>query len=390
MSDTAPTRPLLWIVTPYIGEPSEIWIIRQILGMTAFDIEVLCWRDVREPDQLPDLPVHLMEDPLPSRRGEEGLAKWAGRLVRAPGRNFLAANRGEVDQIAALAARRKPDVMLCHFGQTALRVRPVADRLGIPQVVHFHGVDLSTSLLNRWYRWSLMRALPRFDQLVTVGSQQKDWLTDQGVDPDRVACIPCGAPLGEFARQRPMPEGPPRFITVSRLVAQKGIDINIRAFAKIAQDIPDARLTVIGDGRDRDRLSALAQDLGVADQVRFAGSLPPTEVRRELEEATVFLQHSLDHEGFGVSLTEAMAMEMPSIVSRCGGLVDQVTDGETGLVCEQRDVAAVAEAMRTLATDADLSRRIGQAARVSAQENFDTAGQTAKLQAVLLDQIRPA
>ena len=392
MSEPAKTRPLLWIVTPYIGEPSEIWIIRQILGMTAFDIEVLCWRDVREPGQLPDLPVHLLEDPLPSRRNEEGLAKWAGRLVRAPGRNFLAANRGETGQIAALAARRKPDVMLCHFGQTALRVRPVAARLGVPQVVHFHGVDLSSSLRNRWYRWSLMTVLPQFDQIVTVGSRQQSWLTDHAIASDRIARIPCGAPIGEFARQRPMPEGPPKYVTVSRLMPQKGVDINIRAFAEIAKEIPDARLTVIGDGRDRDKLPALAHNLGVADQVRFAGILPPSEVRRELEEATVFLQHSLDYkgwyEGFGVSLTEAMAMEMPVIVSDCGGLVDQVSDGETGLVCPQGDVGAVADAMRKLAADPDLAHTLGQAARHSARGNFDTAGQVAKLQAVLLDQVR--
>lgn len=380
-------RPLLWIVTPYIGEPSEIWIIRQILGLTEFDIEVLCWQDVRAPGQLADLTVHMMGPPHPSRRDEAGAAKWIGRLARAAGRNFLAASRDETDRIAALAARRKPDVMLCHFGYTALRMRPVADRLNIPQAVHFHGVDLSSSLRNRWYRWSLEATLPRIERVIAVGSRQEAWLKDQGVDPSRVARIPCGAPIAEFARQRPMPAGPPTFITVSRLSAQKGVDVNIRAFATIAADLPEARLVVVGDGPDRDVLPPLAQELGVADQVRFTGILPPDEVRRELEDATAFLQHSLDHagwyEGFGVSLTEAMSMEMPSVVSACGGLMDQVTDGETGLVCPQGDVAAVAEAMRALATDPDLARRLGRAARKSALENFDTERQVAKLNDLL-------
>ena len=81
-------------------------------------------------------------------------------------------------------------------------------------------------------------------------------------------------------------------------------------------------------------------------------------------------------------------MEMPVIVSDCGGLVDQVSDGETGLVCPQGDVGAVADAMRKLAADPDLAHTLGQAARHSARGNFDTAGQVAKLQAVLLDQVR--
>ncbi len=387
-------RPLLWIVTPYIGEPSEIWIIRQILGMTAFDIEVLCWHDVREPGQLSDLTVHMMGPPHPSRREETGLAKWAGRLARAPGRNFLAGPRAEADRLAALAAQRRPAAMLCHFGYTALRMRPVAARLGVPQVAHFHGVDLSSSLGNRWYRWSLMTALPRFERIVAVGARQEAWLTANGADPARIARIPCGAPISAFARQRPAPKGSPTFVAVSRLMPQKGVDINIRAFAEIAPEVPGARLTVIGDGPDRGRLEALAQDLDVADRVRFAGMQPPDEVRRALEDATVFLQHSLDYEGwyegFGVSLTEAMAMETPAIVSACGGLLDQVTDGETGLVCPQGDVAAVAAAMRRLIADPDLAQRLGQAARRRAVAHFDTAGQVAKLQDLLLDLARPA
>lgn len=389
MSDTTPdpsrARPLLWFVAPFLGETSEIWILRQIMGLNDFDIEVLCWRDIRSPDQYFDAPVHIMADPLPSRRGEDGFAKWTGRLTRAAGRNYLAAHGEETNRIAALAARRKPDVMLCHYGQTALRMRPVATRLGVPQVAHFHGEDLSSSFQkNRWYRWSLISAFSQFDRIVTVGLQQQEFVTNNGVDPTRVACIPCGAPIDEFSRQQLIPDGPPNFITVSRLTAQKGIDINIRAFARIAKEFPGARLTVVGDGPDRDKLSALALDVGVADQIDFTGFLSPMEVRHELEKATIFLQHSLGHEGFGVSLTEAMAMEMPVIVSNCGGLLDQVTHNETGLICPQGNVAVVTDAMRSLVANTDLSRRLGRAARNSALENFDTERQIAKLSALLL------
>ena len=70
-----------------------------MLGLTSFDIEVLCWRDVRGSGELPNLTVHLMAGHLPLRWGETGFQKWAGRFVRAPHRNFLAATREEADQV---------------------------------------------------------------------------------------------------------------------------------------------------------------------------------------------------------------------------------------------------------------------------------------------------
>ena len=105
---------------------------------------------------------------------------------------------------------------------------------------------------------------------------------------------------------------------------------------------------------------------------RFAGVLPPAEVRRELEEATVFLQHSLDYqgwyEGFGVSLTEAMAMETPAIVSDCGGLVDQVI-----AALEAGDATARDEALFPLhpADVADLLEQLAEDQRAAEADQLD-------------------
>jgi glycosyltransferase involved in cell wall biosynthesis len=106
-----------------------------------------------------------------------------------------------------------------------------------------------------------------------------------------------------------------------------------------------------------------------------------------MQAATVFLQHSLELngwiEGFGVSVTEAAAMELPVIVSRSGGLVDQVVEGKTGFIVEQRDVEGLAAAMRHLAGDPDLARDMGAAGCAHVAQLFDTPGQVVKLEFVL-------
>lgn len=381
-------RPLLWIAIPILGIPSEIWQLRQIYGLVSFDSEILTWGDWRDPDAHAGLTVHMCPGPNPALPAETGPKKWARRLLRLPDCNFMAAPRGEVAALRHLAARRRPAAALCHFGFIGLRMLPVARGLGIPLAVHFHGIDLSGSLRNRWYRWSLLAHMNRFDAMIAVGSQQRDWLLEYGADPAKVHLIPCGAPIRSFTRSRPLTFDPVRFITVSRLHAQKGVDVNLRAFARIADDLPGARMTIVGDGPERGALEDLAAQLGLGDRVTFTGNLPPEGVRAALEDASIFLQHSLDHEGwyegFGVSLTEAMAMGLPAIVSACGGLLDQVTDGETGLVCPQRDVDVVAAAMLRIATDEALARRLGEAGRVTALAHFDTERQIYKLEKMLL------
>jgi glycosyltransferase involved in cell wall biosynthesis len=101
------------------------------------------------------------------------------------------------------------------------------------------------------------------------------------------------------------------------------------------------------------------------------------------------LQHSLvgqdgSIEGFGVSVAEAAASGIPVVATRCGGILDQVVHGETGLLVEPRDIEGMSLAMLRLAVDRELRARLGLAARQRAVALYDTATQVAKLEQVLL------
>lgn len=387
----------LWFAVPFLGQPSEVWLGRQAQMITRFDLEALCWSVTDPPAWEPPRRVHMIDSLTPGRNWPSGhaegrLARWLARLENLPSGNFYRADRRGRRQLAELAAQHPPDIILAHFGQTGLALAPFARQHGIPLVVHFHGYDLSSALRNRWYRWSLMRQLNRFDGMIVVGSRQRDWLLAQGAPENRVHLIPCGVPVAHFRRTTTLTTAPARFITVSRLVAQKGVDICLEAFAHIASQLGGPTLTVIGDGPERAGLEARAHQPDLAGRVSFVGSLTTEQVREVLEGSTALLQHSLDeggwYEGFGVSVTEAAAMEMPVIVSRCGGLTDQVIDGETGFVVDQADVAGMAQAMYRLTVDPDLCIRMGRRARANVVENFDTALQVCKLETVLMETIK--
>ena len=374
----------LWIVAQHLGAPSEVWLLRQIERFSNFKITEITWSDVRKSGSTHQ--VIQMDAPAPGL-GELGQSRWLHRIKKLPSGNFFGAFAHEKQRFLDLAkGHGKPDVILAHFGHAALRFLPIAQQLSCPLVAHFHGTDISYSVANnRWYRYSLRKALPKFAACVCVGTAQAERLRALGADPDKIHVIPCGVPTAEFRRNSESSDRTTqvKFATLSRLVQQKGIDICLQALA----DVPTGELIIMGDGPEKAALRSLAQELGVTDRVTFMGAVSPAIAKETLESCDVFLQHSLELfgavEGFGVSVSEAASMELPVIVSATGGLIDQVINGKTGFVVPMRNQTMMTEKMIQLASDPNIRKKMGSAGRVNVVNNYDTDSQVAKLEAVL-------
>jgi glycosyltransferase involved in cell wall biosynthesis len=328
----------------------------------------------------------LPYDAEPQARGDH----WLYRVRNVASRNFYATVGAERRHIRQWIDRSGAAVLLSHFGHIGLRMLPVARELNLPLVVHFHGMDLSSMLHNRWYRWSLVNAIPSFHAMIVVGRHQRQRLLALGGDPTRIHLIPCGVPADQFqAVARPPSPQVIRYICVCRLQPFKGVDYVIRAFWKVLRHGVHAHLDIIGDGGYRAALERLSQDLDLGPHITFHGFQPNREVRRRLAASDVYVQHSLEDpsgwiEGFGVSVAEAAATGLPVVVTRTGGIVDQVIDGRTGILVEQRNVPSTAEAMRKLALDPEMRLRMGLAASDHVRSRFDTARQIRRLEDVLL------
>jgi glycosyltransferase involved in cell wall biosynthesis len=153
--------------------------------------------------------------------------------------------------------------------------------------------------------------------------------------------------------------GAARLVAVGRLVHQKGFDLLLRAFARIAPAHPAWTLTIWGEGEQRAALEALRAHLGLADRVRLPGI---TERPGQwVEDADIFVLSSR-FEGFPNVITEAMAAGLPVIAFDCPWGTDEIVrNREDGLLVPPEDVHALAEAMRRLIGDPELRRRLGEA-----------------------------
>ena len=159
--------------------------------------------------------------------------------------------------------------------------------------------------------------------------------------------------------------GARRMVAVGRLVQQKGFDLLLHAFAKIAPAHPEWTLTIWGEGEQRAPLEALRARLGLAERVRLPGLT--ARPGQWVEEADIFVLSSR-YESFGNVITEAMAAGLPVIAFDCPwGPGDILRDGVDGLLVPPEDVEALGAAMHRLIVDADLRERLGAAATRNVQ-----------------------
>jgi len=155
---------------------------------------------------------------------------------------------------------------------------------------------------------------------------------------------------------------------VGRLSYEKNVDLLLRAFARIAGDYPTARLTIAGDGPDREALARLADELGLSERVCFTGFVPHEQLPALYQAADLFATGSTI-ETQGLVVLEAMACGLPVAGVDALALPEAVHNGVNGFLSPAGDEAALAQHLVRLVVDADLRRRMGAASRRLAEKH---------------------
>jgi glycosyltransferase involved in cell wall biosynthesis len=151
----------------------------------------------------------------------------------------------------------------------------------------------------------------------------------------------------------------------SRITDRKGIKYLIEAMDALKTDIPFV-LTVIGEGNAKARLERMVKDRGLTSRIDFAGRVPREETLAYYREADIFVLPSLN-EGMSNAMLEALACGLPVITTRTGGAAELVREGVNGFLVKQGDADDLARALRTLAQDAALRKRMGAKSRLVAE-----------------------
>jgi glycosyltransferase involved in cell wall biosynthesis len=228
--------------------------------------------------------------------------------------------------------------------------------------------------LRRWYgflgmQMKVARAMPR---VVTVSeSSKRDIVAQMGVRADRLHIVPVGVDPQIF---HPMPEVarvPGRLMTTtSSDVPMKGLVPLLEALAKVRTERDDVELVIIGKAKEKSKIPALIERLGLRDCVQFVSGVPTERIVELYAESEIAVVPSL-YEGFSLPAIEAMASGVPLVATTGGALPEVVgTDGETGLLVPPGDPDALAHMLLRALGDAELRARIGAAGRARALDRF--------------------
>jgi phosphatidylinositol alpha-1,6-mannosyltransferase len=166
----------------------------------------------------------------------------------------------------------------------------------------------------------------------------------------------------------------PVLCTLARLEPRKGVDRIIAALPEIAARHPGVVFLVGGAGPDEDRLRTLAREKNVEGRVVFLGRVGDAEKSAMFASADLFVmpvrREGTSVEGFGIVYMEAAGFGLPALGGLDGGAADAVVDGETGLLCDGRDQAAVTAALLRLLDNDEARAAMGAAAKTRAMGEF--------------------
>ncbi|MEO0541063.1 MAG: glycosyltransferase family 4 protein [Cyanobacteria bacterium P01_A01_bin.105] len=283
--------------------------------------------------------------------------------------------------------RRRPIRVFCGHINLANMVSQLCRRLQIPYTILTYGKEV-------WHPLPLAekQALATAHDVWTISRYSRDLLCAANqVAPEQVRLLPCVVDGQQFTPAPPDAALPQRYglnqakvlMTVARLWKgdpYKGVDVTIRALPKIAAQEPNVRYLVIGRGDDQPRLAQLADSLGVADRVIFAGFVPTAELVDHYRLADVYVMPS--KEGFGIVYLEAMACGVPVIAGDDDGSADPLQDGRLGWQVPHRDPDAVAVACLEALAGQD-PRCHGPWLREQALAGFGATALAQQLQALL-------
>lgn len=220
---------------------------------------------------------------------------------------------------------------------------------------------------------------------------------EEGVPRDRLVVIPNFVDEEAF---RPLPESRRLVLrqqvglsrddiavgVVANLYPVKNHAMLVRAAANLAGSWPAVKFVLVGEGRERESLSKLAADLGIADRVLMPGRLPHEPGLPGIFDVCVLTSRE---EGFPNWVVESMAAGRPVVATRVGGVPDAVVDGETGILVNPGDDAGLVVALARVLHDPDQRNRMGAAGTLRARSLYHVDKVIRALESLYMDLVKP-
>jgi glycosyltransferase involved in cell wall biosynthesis len=268
-----------------------------------------------------------------------------------------------------------------HFAHVPSDIAMYASSISsIPFSITAHANDLYER------SWLLKEKVERSKFFATISEFNQRYLASQGVDLDKVKIIRCGVDPAQFSQRQEIPDNAiPRIGVIGRLVAKKGIDTLIEAVSLLKKQGMQVELQIAGSGPlDAELKSLVTEKELTTEDVCFLGVIPHSEVAGFIKSLDMFVlpckqDENGDVDGIPVVLMEAMLSGVPVISSKLSGIPELVIANKTGLLIEQNDSVALAEAISKMINAPVLKVNLIEQAVVRVKQEFSQSDNAQKL-----------
>ena len=205
--------------------------------------------------------------------------------------------------------------------------------------------------------------------VIVLSTRMKNYVQSNGFDLPGMQLVPNGVDMSRFhpAPDHPSEERAKTVVCVSKLRYEKGIDVLLQAWRLVHEQVPDARLVIIGDGPIQRQLQQMADALDITSSVEFAGL--QRDVPAQLHRGAIGVLPSR-WEGMPNALLEAMASGLACVATRVSGSEDIIQSGVNGQLVEPEDYEEMASALLQLLRDPALTEKYGKAARATIEQHY--------------------
>ncbi|MGA8428462.1 MAG: glycosyltransferase [Candidatus Sulfotelmatobacter sp.] len=289
-----------------------------------------------------------------------------------------------VGSVREMHRRNRIDLIHAHSalpcGHAAMLL---SKEMGIPYVISVHGLDaFSTTQVSgragKWCRRISQHVFGSSRRVICVSEHVREQVIEGMGRTCRTSVVYNGVDTEMFSPAEAASENSTVILSVGNFIPIKGHDILLRAVAARAQDFPDLRLEVIGDGPERSRLEALAAKLQISERVLFQGRQPRKQVAAAMRRCTIFALPSR-YEALGCVYLEGMSTGKPVIGCREQGIAEIIQHGSNGFLVGPGNEKELTLAIAMLLRDKPLRENLGLAARDTVLDRFTLAHQAESL-----------
>ena len=249
-------------------------------------------------------------------------------------------------------------------------VHGLVKSMGLRHVIRGHGFDLSSSLDDPvWCK--RYQDLENAEGIVVPTPYQTNRLRNIGLNQVPIIEQPCGVDLPQNLTPHSVcTTRKTRLLATGRMVAKKAPMVLLKSFHTALSHAPDLELNWIGSGPLEGEVKAYISQHGLRDKINLLGSVTHSRVLEELQNADIFIQHSMtdpqtgDQEGAPVAILEAMAHGLPVISTIHSGIPYLVEDQVSGLLSKEGDFEGMARSIVQLTNDASMRAKMGYESKI--------------------------